>query len=233
MHYWLGSLCKINEINNEDRLYFPSNSVAISDNIKLVCDQGNNIPEKSWMLYLLELFNIQNRSIELNLICQFDNQSYFEAIFLGKNRYRFIDIVPIIGHLYQRIILINKKNRRLEYILNDKTANKNEIFLFDLNRSDFNYKTFNQFTGIEWWNKKGSFLYPIRYQVEFSQIMFGYHDNDDTESITFIPHNSLIPDKDAFGIEYPVSFQEVIITDGCISYTVKNGWCNNGIRYNC
>ena len=27
--------------------------------------------------------------LELNLICQFDNQNYFEAIFGGVNRYRF------------------------------------------------------------------------------------------------------------------------------------------------
>jgi hypothetical protein len=91
----------------------------------------------------------------------------------------------------------------------------------------------NQFTGIEWWNKIGSFPYPIRYQVEFSQIMFGYEDKQDNESITFVPHNSLISNKDCFGREYPISFQEVKIRDGCISYIVKNGYCKKGIRYNC
>ncbi|HJS64465.1 MAG TPA: hypothetical protein VJ767_06365 [Nitrososphaeraceae archaeon] len=233
LHYWLGSLCKINDIENNRKLYFPYNSVAISDNIKIIDDQGNSIPDKSWMLYLLELFNIQNHAIELNLICQFDNQSYFEAIFLGKNRYRFREIFPVIGHSYQRVILINKNNHRIDYILKDKTTDKIEIFYYDLKGIDFNYKMLNQFTGIEWWNKTGSFPYPIRYGVEISQIMFGYEDKQDNESITFVPHNSLIPNKDGFGREYPISFEEVKIRDGCISYTVKNGYCKKGIRYNC
>jgi hypothetical protein len=55
---------------------FPKGVVAISDVITLLEDMGNQIPDKSWMLYLLEIFNKQNIPIELNLICQFDNQDY-------------------------------------------------------------------------------------------------------------------------------------------------------------
>jgi hypothetical protein len=38
--------------------------------------------------------------------------------------------------------------------------------------------------------------------------MFGIHDvnNNDPESITFIPHNALIPNNDGSEAEYPVSF---------------------------
>ena len=88
LHYWVGSFCRILDKNQGIPL-FPGGVTAISDIIKIVADIGNQIPDKSWMLYLLELFNIRNIPVELNLICQFDNQDYFEAIFQGVNRYRF------------------------------------------------------------------------------------------------------------------------------------------------
>ena len=113
LHYWVGSFCRV--VNN-GKLYFPINVVAISDIIKLEKDLGNQIPNKSWMLYLLELFNIQNIPVELNLICQFDNQNYFEAIFLGINRYRFKDILPEIDHSYQRIIYLDKEHNQINFI---------------------------------------------------------------------------------------------------------------------
>ena len=84
LHYWVGSFCRILDKNQGIPL-FPGGVTAISDIIKVVADIGNQIPDKSWMLYLLELFNIRNIPIELNLICQFDNQDYFEAIFQGVN----------------------------------------------------------------------------------------------------------------------------------------------------
>ena len=37
-------------------------SVAISDVIKIISNLENKIPDKSWMLYLLELFNKQQYS---------------------------------------------------------------------------------------------------------------------------------------------------------------------------
>ena len=66
MHYWIGSFC---QISNSNKVLFPTQVVAISDIITLVADIGNKIPGKSWMLYLLELFNIENIVAELNLIC--------------------------------------------------------------------------------------------------------------------------------------------------------------------
>jgi hypothetical protein len=59
-----------------------------------VKDLGNNVPDKSWMLYLLELFdsgatNNNNHSpIELNLICQFNEYDNFWAIFAGVCSYK-------------------------------------------------------------------------------------------------------------------------------------------------
>ena len=110
MHFWVGSFfCSILDINNKP--VSPQGVIAISDVITLVEDMGNQIPDKSWMLYLLEIFNIQNIAIKLNLICQFDNQDYFEAIFNGVNRYRFKQILPTLGHAYLRqIILTIRKN---------------------------------------------------------------------------------------------------------------------------
>ena len=228
MHYWLGSFCRV--INN-GKLYFPINIVAISDILKLEKDLGNKIPNKSWMLYLLELFNIQNIAVELNLICQFDNQNYFEAIFLGINRYRFKNVLPEIDHSYQRIIYLDKENSQINFILTDQTTNKLEIFKLNIKDKNFDCKTSNQFTGIEWWNKMGSFIYPIRYQTEISQLMFGLVDKNDPESITFFPHNVLIPNKDGSINDYPITFQNVRSKNNCICYTISYGLCNNGLGY--
>ncbi|HET7642541.1 MAG TPA: hypothetical protein VFK40_03450 [Nitrososphaeraceae archaeon] len=228
MHYWLGSFCRV--INN-DKLYFPINVVAVSDIIKLEKDLGNQIPNKCWMLYLLELFNIHNKPVELNLICQFDNQNYFEAIFLGINRYRFKNILPKIDHSYQRIIYLDEENNQIKYILTDQTTNKSEIFKLDIKNINFVYKTSNQFTGIEWWNKIGSFIYNIRYQIEISQLMFGLTDKNNPESVLFFPHNVLIPNKDDSLNNYPVTFQNIRLKDNCICYNISYGLCDNGLSY--
>ena len=230
MHYWVGSFCRILDKKQGNPL-FPGGVTAISDIIKIVADLGNQIPDKSWMLYLLELFNIRNIPIELNLICQFDNQDYFEAIFQGINRYRFKKVLPVVGHSYLRIIMMYNKNRLIRYSLTDQANADTEIFDFPLDRMNFEFIGGNQFTGIEWWNKAGNFPYSIRYNVEVSQLMFGFSDKSDTESITFVPHNSLIPNNDNSGEAYPVSFRNVMLKDGCVCYSVEPGNCNNGIHY--
>ncbi len=97
VHFWVGSFCGIVDDNN-DRPSFPGEVIAISDIITLAEDMGNQIPDKSWMLYLLEMFNKQEIPSELNLICQFDNQDYFEAIFGGINRYRFRELNAFWPH---------------------------------------------------------------------------------------------------------------------------------------
>ena len=67
----------------------PFQTVSISDVITIVSDLENKIPDKSWMLYLLELFNSQHIPVELNLICSFNDDGKFHAIFEGVNRYEF------------------------------------------------------------------------------------------------------------------------------------------------
>jgi hypothetical protein len=112
-HFWVGSFCCCYVIAAEDKdnpvLLSPSDVIGSSDIIRIYKDLGNNIPDKSWMLYLLELFgcNAANNHtpIELNLICQFNDQDNFWAIFAGVNRYRFAWVVPIVGHSYLREII--------------------------------------------------------------------------------------------------------------------------------
>jgi len=91
LHFWVGSFCR-NINNNGKSITFPKGVVAISDIVTLTLDLGNQIPEKSWMLYLLDLFNRQNIAVELNLICSFNNNGKFDAIFNGVNQYQFKNI---------------------------------------------------------------------------------------------------------------------------------------------
>ncbi|MGC1930343.1 MAG: hypothetical protein WA667_15320 [Candidatus Nitrosopolaris sp.] len=110
------------------------------------------------MPYLLELFNIQNVALELNLICQFDSQDYFEAIFQGVNQYRFRQILPIVSHSYLRQIIMNSQKQTISYPLEDQNSKQTERFELSLNR-EFVFEGLNHFTGIEWWNKMGNFPY--------------------------------------------------------------------------
>ena len=237
MHFWIGSFCGVldnNYYNNNDRPRYPRGVIAICDVMRLIEDIGNQIPNKSWMLYLLEIFNKQNIPSELNLICQFDNQDYFEAIFAGVNQYRFKQVLSIVGHSYVRQIVMNSLKRTVSYILEDQDTKQTERFDLHLkNIEEFVFEGQNQFTGIEWWNKIGNFPYPLRYIVEISQLLFGLADHIDSESITYLPHNALIPNNDGSGTKYPISFQNIRINDECICYTVQPGNCHTGIRYNC
>jgi hypothetical protein len=112
LHYWIGSFCQvIDRFNNSEKVSFPAKVVAISDIITLIADIGNKIPNKSWMLYLLELFNIENVAVELNLICSFNNEGKFDAIFNGVNQYQFKEIQPTVGHSYLRQIILDYKKK--------------------------------------------------------------------------------------------------------------------------
>ena len=230
LHFWVGSFCCVTE-KNKPR--FPRNVVATYDVIKILEDRGNRIPDKSWMLYLLELFNIKNIPIELNLICQYDDQNYFEAIFQGINRYRFKQVLPKIGNSYARTILMDAKNNIIRYSLANQNSNESEKFDFTLDGFNFNFQSASQFTGIEWWNKMTNSLYHLRYEVEISQLMFGLQDPRDYESIIFVPYSTLVPNNDGSEGNYPVFFSDVILKDQCICYTIQPGICSSGISYNC
>ena len=72
-------------------------------------------------------------AIELNLICQFDNQNYFEAIFNGVNRYRFKDVLPVVGHSYLRQLIMNSQKECISYLLEDRNTKQTERFDLQLN----------------------------------------------------------------------------------------------------
>jgi hypothetical protein len=136
LHFWVGSFCGILD-GNSSKPAFPRGVIAATDIIALIEDMGNQIPDKSWMLYLLELFNSQNNiAIELNLICQFDNQDYFEAIFNGVNRFRFKVVLPILGHSYLRQIIINSQKECITYLLEDRNVKQTERFDLYLNSQE-------------------------------------------------------------------------------------------------
>jgi hypothetical protein len=234
LHFWVGAFCR--NINKKDNsINFPKGVVAISDIITLTLDHGNQIPEKSWMLYLLELFNRQNIAVELNLICSFNNNGKFDAIFNGVNQYQFKNIQPSIGHSYMRQIIINSERKSISYFLEDKTTQQVEEFnLRFSDNANFNFEIANQFTGIEWWNKIGNSLYPIRYQVEISQLMYGIkHKATDPQSLIYLPYTSLIENNEGNASTYPISFYNTKIKDGCICFMISSGSCKNGLRYNC
>jgi hypothetical protein len=231
LHFWVGSYCGISDGGSKPA--FPRGVIAGTDIIRLIGDMGNQIPDKSWMLYLLELFNNQNIAIELNLICQFDNQNYFEAIFNGVNRYRFKEVLPILSHSYLRQIIMNPQKECISYLLEDSNTKQTERFDLYLNTAgEFAFEASNLFTGIEWWNKIGKFPYPIRYHVEVSQLMYGLSDNpSDPESIIYGPYNALVPNSEGSDTQYPISFHNARIESGCIYYDVKYGTCKGGMKY--
>lgn len=240
MHFWVGSFCGILD-GRSNKPTFPRGAIAATDVIALVEDVGNQIPDKSWMLYLLELFNKQqNTAIELNLICQFDNQNYFEAIFNGVNRYRFKEVLPIPGHSYLRQIIMNSQKECISYLLQDRNTKQIERFDLHLNIGrellSFAFEASNLFTGIEWWNKIGNFPYQIRYHVQISQLMYGLSDDihnnpSDSESIVYVPYNTLMPTSEGSNLRYPISFHKPRIESGCICYNVKSGNCEGGMKY--
>jgi hypothetical protein len=234
LHFWVGSFCGVLDDSGSNKPAFPRGVITVTDIITLIEDLENQIPDKSWMLYLLELFNIQNIPAKLNLICSFNNDGKFDAIFNGVNQYQFKQISPVVGHSYIRQIIMNSQKRFISYLLVDQNTKQTERFDLPLNiiGQEFVFEGQNLFTGIEWWNKIGNFPYPIRYHVEISQLMYGLSDNpSDHESIVYIPYNTLVPNSEGSNIRYPISFHNPRIESGCMCYGVKSGNCKNGIKY--
>jgi len=252
-HFWAGSFCRCYSViavehKDNPELYFPSAVVGASDVIRICKDLGSNIPDKSWMLYLLELFDSgatdnNHRAIELNLICQFNEYDNFWAIFAGVNRYKFTKVLPTVGHSYLREIILHKYDNSIEYRVMDlNDGNATERFLFQLNEAEsknMSFQGLNQFTGIEWWNKDGNSPFPIRYEIEFSNLRYAqepvevpeFDKEKNIEGVIFKTYDALVPNKDGYAKEYPVSFDRANIKDGCICYTVTNGSCRTGLRF--
>lgn len=220
MHFWLGSYC---HVRSDDTLAHPTQVTAVSDIITLVSDLGNSIPDKSWMLYLLELFNAQQVPVELNLICSFNDNGKFHAIFGGVNQYEF-KIKPIVGHSYQRQIIMEPSEDRISYHLKDNTSGESDSFILQQNKNLFDYTITKNFTGLEWHNRVGNMPYPIRYESEISYLAYGVNDNhSDLQSLVYFPYNQLTPDEDGLSKEYPVSFHNFAIKNGFITYKIGHG----------
>ncbi len=228
MHYWIGS---INDPQLFYRDYFYKFNI-ISDNIKILEELKNNIPDKSWMLYLLEIFNPQQIAVELNLISQYDNQNYFEAIFNGINRYRFTKVLPEVGHSYLRQIKFDKSKSSIKYYLKNLYNHTDEVYNLNMNGdSSFSFQFSSSFTGVEWWNKIESRPYPIKFKIEISNLMYGLNDNPyDSESVIFFPFSSLNSDKDGNYSSYPVKFDYNGIKNGCFCYNLESGYCSDGLN---
>ena len=153
MHFWVGSFCGVLD-GSSSKPAFPRGVIAATDTITLIEDMGNQIPDKSWMLYLLEIFNRQNIPAELNLIYSFNNDGKFDAIFNGVNQYQFKQISPIVGHSYIRQIIMNSQKECISYLLEDRNTKQTERFDLQLNigGTSFAFEGSNLFTGIEWWH---------------------------------------------------------------------------------
>ena len=218
MHYWYGCI----DTPHKDYRKHVSKFRIITDNLRIRRDKGNSIPDKSWMLYLLEIFNTQRVAVELNLICQFDNQNYFEAIFKGHNQYRFKKVLPQIGHSYHREINFIDKDSTLEFYLKDINLNEDEKFFLNVDRGLFTFQFHQSFTGLEWWNRISSHPYPIRYEIEISNLMYGYNDAlEDPNSKVFFPISSIYENKDNTVRSYPAKLSDITRRNGCICYLVN------------
>jgi hypothetical protein len=241
-HFWLGSLCGITHTEERrrfsstdtDAITFPINAIAFTDTITILQDQGNQIPDKSWMLYVMEIFDagLNRTPIELNLICQFNERDNFWAIFGGINRYKFTEVLPSVRHSYLREIIMNKGDSLIEYRLTDLNERKTEEYNLKIDNVEHNlcYRASNQFTGLEWWNKVDSFPFPIRHSIEITNLKFAYYDLQ-AGQFTFTPYNTLLPNKDDYAKRYPISFSRLATKDNCICYTLARGTCNRGLRF--
>jgi hypothetical protein len=232
-HFWVGSLCLWAPAARNGRPpSYPSGVTAVSDTLTIVEDIGNHIPDKSWMLYLLELFDKDTEApVELNLICQFNSRDNFWAIFRGINRYKFASVLPAVGHSYMREIIMQREKKSIEYSLTDLSTEQKETFSLDVSSDKgFSYEGGSHFTGIEWWNKAdgGNCPFPVRYRVKVSSLCFGQKGTPPVYS----PYNVLVPNRDGVsGVEYPVSFENPSVRDKSIRYAVAPGKTAAGIHF--
>lgn len=122
-HFWLGSLCKENSTST-----FPREVIAVSDEITIMEDLGRRVPDNSWMLYLLGFYlDKKEVPVELDLICGFNDDGRFTAVFGGNNQYVF-EMPLSVGHSYLREIIADGDNGTIMYLLNDLNTGVSETF---------------------------------------------------------------------------------------------------------
>ncbi|MGI0066202.1 MAG: hypothetical protein ACREA5_02805 [Nitrosotalea sp.] len=210
-------------MQNNGKTFFPSQVTSISDVITLVSDLGNQVPDKSWMLYLLEAFNSNQVPIELNLICSFNDDGKFHAIFGGINQYEF-KVKPAVDHSYLRQIIMEPTKQRIAYHLKDNTTGDNDSFFLQMDVNSFNFSIAQHFTGLEWHNRVGNAPYPVRFDTEISHLAYGVNDDpSDLLSLAYFPYDQLIKNQEGLTKEYPVSFHSCEIKNGFITYRIGSG----------
>ena len=217
-HFWCGARC-FELIGG--RQTFPFGVTATSDVIKVRSDQTNKIPDKSWMLYLLELFDTTGAPMELNLIAQFNNMDNFWAIFGGINRYKFVSVLPKIGHKYLRLMELVSQSRKVRYSVEDQNSGEKESFEFAV-PSGFAFEASGQFTGLEWWNRTADCPFPLRFEVEISSLRFKANES-------WKAYRLLIPDTDKASSTYPVKYVPKLGEEGGIAYTIQSGETLGGL----
>lgn len=210
-------------MENNTKTFFPNQVTSISDVITIVSDLGNQIPTKSWMLYLLEAFNSQQVPIELNLICSFNDDGKFHAIFGGVNRYEF-KVKPVVNHSYLRQIIMEPTKHRVRYHLNDITTGETDSFFLQIDDNSFDFSIVLHFTGLEWHNKVGNTPYPVRFEVDISHLSYGINDDpSDVLSLAYFPYNQLIKNQKGIANGYTVSQHSYEIRNGYITYKIGSG----------
>lgn len=243
-HFWLGSLCREDATSNK----FPKDTTAVSDIITLISDLPMDIPSNSYMLYLLEFYlGRKEVPVELDLICSFNDDGRFWAVFGGNNQYEF-KMLPVLGHSYIREIISDPGNSTINYILNDINVRKSETFVLNQQTvikgmqdvsdrfgihslKDLDFQGSDHFTGVEWHNKSGNEPFPIRYNALISLLQYGRH-LPETKTISYLPYRLLKSNKDNNNIQqYPILFEGINIMKGCICYNVNDGRSNNGIEF--
>jgi len=217
LHFWSGSYCYV---GNNGKAFFPNQVTSISDVITIVSDLGNQVPDKSWMLYLLEAFNRAQVPIELNLICSFNDDGKFHAIFGGINRYEF-KVKPVVDHSYLRQIIMEPSKHRVAYHLKDNTTSETDSFFLQIDTDFFDFSIVQHFTGLEWHNRVGDTPYPARFEVEISHLAYGINDDpSDLQSLTYFPYNQMIQNQEGTAKKYPVSFHDSKIKNSFIAYKI-------------
>lgn len=212
-------------------------------------DTNKKPPNNSWMLYLHEFFVDKSKQvpIELDLICEFDNDGVFTALFGGHNQHYF-KIPVIVGHSYIREIICDPVKHIVNYNITDLNSgiteshelNSNNIKEVEIIFSTFNVHSINDivfegadyFSGIEWHNRINDEPFPIRYHSMNSLLQYSKLESNESAYPIYQPYNELTPNKDKSGKQYPITFKNPRVIKGCICYNVKTGTTNKGLEFN-
>ena len=91
-----------------------------------------------------------------------------------------------MGHFYLRQIILEQSKQRIAFHLKDGNSSQTDSFFFDVDSNSFDFSIVKHFTGLEWHNRIENTPYPIRYEVEISDLAYGVNDNAvDLESLAY------------------------------------------------